>query len=44
MLWDVVPEADCPACLSIDELLSKLFNQERDKGWGKEVIIDYGIN
>ena len=44
VLWDAVPEAGCPPCGSIDEFSPKLFNQEGDKGWRKEVIIDYGIN
>ena len=44
VLWDDVPEAGCPPCRSIDEFSPKLFNQECDKGWRKEVIIDYGIN
>ena len=41
--WDEVKEAKCKQCKSIEEFLPRKFNKDCEKGWRKEVEVDYGI-
>ena len=43
LLWDAVEEANCPQCKSIEEFCLEKFNKDCERGWRKEVEVNYGI-
>ena len=42
VLWDVVQEADCSMCKSIEPFKENSFNKTCEGAWKKEDEIDYG--
>ena len=43
MLWDPVPEANCPACKSIEVFKENKWNKVCEGAYKKEDVVDYGI-
>ena len=43
VLWVAVEEANCPQCKSIEEFCLEKFNKDCERGWRKEVEVNYGI-
>ena len=43
VFWDPTPEANCPACKSIEVFKENKWNKVCKGAWKKEDVVDYGI-
>ena len=43
VLWDPVPEANCPACKSIEVFKENKWNKVCKGAWKKEDLVEWGI-